>query len=134
MTALDSSVVVPALTRWHQAHDEARLAAAGGSLPARALIESYAVLTRLPGPHRLSPEVTAQLLGAWFPGDRVLDPGPGFAAALAARLAAAGISGGASYDALVGLTAAEHGMELTTRDRRAEVTYKRLGIRYAFVG
>lgn len=134
MTALNSSVVVPALIEWHEAHDPARLAAAGASVPAHALIESYAVLTRLPGPHRLSPEVAAELLDAWFPPDLVLHPKPSVAAGLPARLAAAGISGGATYDALVGLTAAEEGLELRTRDRRAEVTYKLLGIPYALVG
>jgi len=131
--ALDSSVVVPALASWHEAHEQARLAAAGAAVPAHALIESYAVLTRLPGPHRFSAVVAAQLLGAWFPADRILHPGHDAAATLASRLAAAGISGGAAYDALVGLTAAEHGLELATRDRRAEATYQRLGIRYTLV-
>jgi predicted nucleic acid-binding protein len=49
------------------------------------------------------------------------------------HMAEHGISGGATYDALVALTAAEHELELVTRDRRAEVTYRRLGVRYRLV-
>jgi len=40
-----------------------------------------------------------------------------------------GISGGASYDALVAATAASHGAELVTFDRRAAPVYERYGIR-----
>ena len=40
-----------------------------------------------------------------------------------------GISGGAVYDALVGLAAAEHGSVLATRDARARSTYEAVGAR-----
>ena len=40
-----------------------------------------------------------------------------------------GISSGASYDALVAATAASHGAELVTCDRRAAPVYERYGIR-----
>ena len=40
-----------------------------------------------------------------------------------------GISGGAWYDALVAATAASHGAELVTCDRRAAPVYERYGIR-----
>lgn len=40
-----------------------------------------------------------------------------------------GIAGGASYDALVAATAASHGAELVTCDRRAAPVYERYGIR-----
>jgi predicted nucleic acid-binding protein len=39
------------------------------------------------------------------------------------------ISGGASCDALVAATAASHGAELVTCDRRAAPAYERYGLR-----
>ncbi|MBK9180934.1 MAG: hypothetical protein IPM45_15460 [Acidimicrobiales bacterium] len=53
---------------------------------------------------------------------------------LVRRLAAPGVEGGAVYDGLVGLTAAQHGETLLTRDRRAIRTYELLGVRYEVVG
>lgn len=50
--------------------------------------------------------------------------------ALLGRLAEAGISGGASYDALVGLEAQQHGRALLTLDERAVTTYDALGINH----
>ncbi|RHW25996.1 hypothetical protein D0Z08_16850 [Nocardioides immobilis] len=44
-----------------------------------------------------------------------------------------GIGGGAVYDALVAATAAEHGMVLLSRDRRARSTYDAIGVRYQIV-
>ena len=48
-------------------------------------------------------------------------------------LAAAGVLGGATYDGLVGLQAAAHGETLLTLDRRAEATYRRLGVAFAVI-
>jgi predicted nucleic acid-binding protein len=134
LSAVDSSVVVAALAQWHEAHDLARKAAHGQSMPAHAFMESYAVLTRLPVPRRLDANTAHKLLTAWFPLRRILHPHRGFAGAFVGRMARAGVSGGAAYDALVALTAAAHGEELLTRDRRAETTYQRLGISYRFLG
>ncbi len=71
-TALDSSVIVAALLPWHEHHAAARaaiaslLAAADGEdawiLPTPALVESYSVMTRLPGSRRLSPSDAHELL------------------------------------------------------------------------
>ena len=128
MRAVDSSVVVAALASWHEAHERARHDAHGLSVAAHAYLESYAVLTRLPPPRRLDAATAAGLLSAWFPPERVLRPKDGFPDGYVGRMAQRDVSGGASYDALVALTAAEHGHELLTRDRRAETTYKRLGV------
>jgi predicted nucleic acid-binding protein len=49
------------------------------------------------------------------------------------RLPDHGVSGGASYDALVAATAASHGAELATCDRRAAPVYERHGIRVHLV-
>jgi predicted nucleic acid-binding protein len=134
VSAVDTSVVVAALAQWHEAHELARPAARDAEIPLHALVESYAVLTRLPAPYRVRTEVARQLLEAWFPADKVLNPPPEFAAGFLGRLVDAGISGGASYDALVGLTAATYGVELTSRDRRATTTYGRLGVRFRLLG
>jgi hypothetical protein len=124
---------VPALTQWHVAHEVSRQEAHGKFIPAHALIESYAVLTRLPLPRRLDAATARDLLSAWFPSRRVLQAPRVRPGELMSRIAGAGVSGGATYDALVGLTAADHGQELLTRDRRAESTYRRLGIPYRFL-
>jgi predicted nucleic acid-binding protein len=134
LSAVDSSVVVAALAQWHEAHELARHEAYGQSVPAHAFLESYAVLTRLPVPRRLDAGTAHGLLAAWFPVSRVLQPRRGSTRAFVQGMARAGISGGATYDALVALTAAEHGEELLTRDRRAETTYRLLGTPYRFVG
>ena len=51
------------------------------------------------------------------------------AAALFDRLPGAEIAGGSVYGALLGAAAAEHGLHLATRDRRALETYRKLGVR-----
>jgi len=70
---LDTSCIVAALCAWHAHHARAaaeierRLAA--GQQPAtaaHALLEAYAVLTRLPAPHRLSPADALALLDGNF--------------------------------------------------------------------
>jgi predicted nucleic acid-binding protein len=38
------------------------------------------------------------------------------------------IAGGATYDAMIALTALEHGCALATRDARAKTTYDTLGV------
>jgi predicted nucleic acid-binding protein len=69
----------------------------------------------------------ARFLVARFPGAPLTLPGPE-QAQLPTRLVAAGISGGAVYDALVGSTAAHHGATLVTLDARAMETYRRLKV------
>jgi predicted nucleic acid-binding protein len=133
VNALDTSVVVAALVGWHEAHDVARRAAIGNAVPAHVLVEAHAVLTRLPSPHRLSTAVAGHLLLEWFPPARVLVPPDDLAGSIVSRLVEADVAGGASYDALVGLTAASHGLELVTRDRRAARTYDAFGVRYELI-
>jgi hypothetical protein len=50
--------------------------------------------------------------------------------AASGRLAAAHVSGGATYDGLVALTVLEHDLELLSLDHRAARTYSALGIRF----
>lgn len=128
----DTSVLVAALAVWHDGHEASRRALSEvTAVPAHVLLECYSVLTRLPHGQRIAPASAAAALAAlrW----KVLDLPPDSTSALIAACAAGEISGGATYDALVGTTAREHGLTLLTRDRRARKTYEALGIAYALV-
>jgi predicted nucleic acid-binding protein len=69
----DTSCMIAAVCSWHEHHEaaaneiERRLAGrARMFVAAPALIEAYAVLTRLPPPHRLSPQTALTLLESNF--------------------------------------------------------------------
>ncbi|HET7619861.1 MAG TPA: PIN domain-containing protein [Vicinamibacterales bacterium] len=107
--ALDSSVMVAAVCTWHERHRDAtveieqRLAAGQHlAVAAHALAEAYAVLTRLPAPHRLAPADAWALVHTNFikAATVVALTGPGLVKVLAA-LAAADVGGGRTYDALI---------------------------------
>ena len=89
------------------------------------------MLTRLPLPLRLDAGQAASVLTAAFPQDWWLDATG--TRNLRERLAGLGIVGGSVYDALVGQAAVTNGRTLLTRDRRAERTYRSLGVDYRFV-
>jgi predicted nucleic acid-binding protein len=133
VTAIDTSVAVAALAAWHVGHEQARRAAADAAIPAHARLETYSVLTRMPPPHRLVPSVVAHLLERWFPADETLVPSPELSRSVVERCRDRGVEGGAVYDALVGLTAAESAVTLLTRDERAARTYRRLEIDFELV-
>ena len=122
--------MVAAVCSWHERHAavaaeiERRLAARGRlAVPAHALVEAYAVLTRLPPPHRIAPADAWAVLSASFvePAKLVALEGPAHAVLLA-RLAAAGTGGGRSYDALIAGQAATAGADvlLTLNPRHFE--------------
>jgi toxin FitB len=125
---IDTSVAVPLLVAQHSAHGAVVRWWNGRSLAlsGHALAETYSVLSRLPGDLRLAPADAALLLRERF------DPPLALAADTSAKLiellAERNIAGGAVYDALVGLAAIEHGVELGTRDARAQATYDALGV------
>jgi predicted nucleic acid-binding protein len=65
----DTSCMIAAICSWHEKHEaaaneiERRLAAREKMIVAApALVEAYAVLTRLPPPHRIAPETALILL------------------------------------------------------------------------
>ena len=70
-------------------------------LVARAEVEAYSVLTRLPAPFRVDPAIAAEFLRGRFPGMRIVLPAAQ-RRSLVGRLAAAGVAGGKTYDALTG--------------------------------
>ncbi len=126
--AVDTSVAVPLLVATHTAHGAVVRWLAGRSvaLCGHALPETYSVLTRLPGNLRLAPADAARLLGERFEPALLL--GARTARRLPAVLSRLGVAGGAVYDALVALAAAEHGAALATRDARAKDTYELIGV------
>jgi predicted nucleic acid-binding protein len=130
--ACDTSVLVPALSAQHPDHDAARVAMAPvRAIPGHVLLETYSVLTRLPPLLRVSTADAAAALAALT--HDVIELPSRQRGDLLVDIARHGISGGAVYDALVGVTAAHHGLTLVTRDRRARSTYEALGVRYALV-
>ncbi len=125
---VDTSVAVALMVADHRDH-EASLKGVGSrrrGLAGHAAFETFSVLTRLPAPARRTPATVARMLTTNFPHSRFL--GTEAATALLADLPGMGIAGGAVYDALVGAVAAEHGLPLITRDRRALETYRMLGV------
>lgn len=127
--ALDTSVAVPLLVQTHKAHKTVVQWWGGRdvALCGHALAETYSVLTRLPDDLRLDPADASRLLSERFATPLLL--GARTARRLPTLLSERGIAGGAVYDALVALAAAEHNAELATRDARAKTTYEAIGIK-----
>ena len=133
MRAADTSVVVAAFASWHSKHGPARSALDEGlRLIEHCALEAYSVLTRLPAPHRASGEVVRDFLDRRFP-QALLRLSASGGRKFLSGLPEHGIHGGAAYDALVAATAAEHGADLVTCDRRAAPVYKRYGVRPLFL-
>jgi predicted nucleic acid-binding protein len=131
--APDTSVTIAALLADHPAHEAASEAlAACATTIAHVAAETYSVLTRLPAPHRPEARTAAVALAERLPSEHVTLAASDHAGA-PQRLAAAGISGGATYDGLIALTALEHNLELLSRDHRAARTYRALGARFQLI-
>ena len=127
MKAVDSSVVIAAFASWHEHHAIARKAmTARPRLIAHAAVESYSVLTRLPPPHRASPDIVHAFITERF-ADPFLTLSENGYQELLATVAAGQILGGPAYDALIAFTAAEHNATLLSLDQRAAATYETVG-------
>lgn len=124
--AVDTSVAVPTVLVGHVAHGSVLSTVNGRSLAlaGHAALEAYSVLTRLPVDDRVAPVDAESLLATNF---SIVEPVDSLAQ-VRATIAAAGIVGGAVYDALVGLAAHQNGLVLLTRDLRALGTYAALGV------
>jgi predicted nucleic acid-binding protein len=108
-TALDTNVVIAGLLSWHEHHAAASAqlinlleSPAEIVLPLHALVEAYAVMTRLPPPHRLGPKAALEILESSFRQRTTLvgldgDEGWGLVEEIGRR----SISGGTSYDGLI---------------------------------
>ncbi|VBA37176.1 Ribonuclease VapC27 [Mycobacterium innocens] len=93
-----------------------------------AAAELLSVLTRLPPPHRLNPAAALRLAETNFPDSRFLSAPD--TKDLLREFAELGLAGGAVYNGLVGAAARKHKLPLITCDRRAEPTYRVLGVNY----
>jgi toxin FitB len=125
--AVDTSVAVPLLIANHEHHGEVAAWASGRTLAlcGHALVETYAVLTRLPGDARVSAADAARLIDENFAEPLALSAR--VARHLHRECAARGVTGGATYDILVATAARQHDAVLVTRDARAWSTYETVG-------
>jgi predicted nucleic acid-binding protein len=127
--AADTSVVIAAFASWHEHHDRARILLDQGiRLIEHCALETYSVLTRLPPPHRASGTVVRDFVQARFPEPFLRLDAPAWRRFLM-ELPEHDLAGGATYDALVAATAAQHDAELLSCDRRAAAVYESFGIR-----
>lgn len=129
MKTVDSSVLVAGFAAWHERHEQARRALVGAQPVGQALVEAYSVLTRLPPPHRASPDIAAAFLSEVSTTPPLVLPARAWNQ-LSARLASVGLAGGATYDALIAATAQQFEAELLSLDVRAVATYRALGTHY----
>lgn len=127
MKAVDTSVVVAAFGAWHEHHEAARRVVDDARLVAHCAAEAYSVLTRLPAPHRAPPSVARDYLLTQFATPWLSLSGQRLRALLR-RLPDVDVSAGATYDAIVAMTAAHAGALLISLDKRAARTYDRLGV------
>lgn len=133
MIAPDTSILVAGFATWHEGHEPAvRCLNRGVHLIAHAAVECYSVLTRLPPPHRVGAAVVQAYLTGVTTGDYLTLDGAAHRD-LINCLVEHDVTGGAAYDALIGLTAQRAGATLLTRDVRAVSTYQRLGVTYQLV-
>ena len=110
--SVDSNCIIAAVSAWHPFHDVVAAEINGRRergealvAPAHALAEAYAVLTRLPAPHRLSSsEAWAVLSGSFVPSAKVAALSGTAYTILLRRLAREGAEGGRVYDAVIGET------------------------------
>ena len=132
--AVDTSVAIAALDAAHAAHHPCRAVVQElrPGLAGHAAVETYSVLTRMPGQLGIDGPSAAALIARVFPTVHRIDASA--AESLLTRFGTIGITGGAVYDALVGTAAVANGCRLLTRDHRARRTYELLGVDYELVG
>jgi predicted nucleic acid-binding protein len=132
--APDSSVVIAALAPWHVAHTVAReaLAKADLGLVAHVAYETTSALSRMPEGRRIAPDVVLEALGRRFRSEWLALNGPQARSALTLAVAA-GVRGGALYDALIAATARQHDARILSADRRAKPAYEAVGADIAYL-
>lgn len=113
---LDTSCLVAAVCSWHEHHERTaaeierrRRAREGVILAGTSLIEGYAVLTRLPPPHRLAEEHALTLLEANWGQAEILTLSPTEHWRVLRRCRDDGVAGGQTYDAVIAACARKGG-------------------------
>lgn len=114
MIALDTSVLIPALVVRHPAHGPClrvlRAAAEdGGVICAHALAETWSVLTRLPLPRPVSPDLAERMVVRLADRLTVVDVDVALQREAIRRCVLAGVRSGAVHDALHLVAAARAG-------------------------
>lgn len=129
--AADSSVLIAGFLPAHPALPKAttglQRVRSGGRLIAHTLAETYATLSTAPF------DVEANTVLAYldqFNPQRAVGIEPGAFSERLRELERSGIRGGATYDALIAVTARDHGLTLLSLDRRAVRSYEALGTSY----
>jgi predicted nucleic acid-binding protein len=132
--APDSSVVIAAVAPWHETHEPARAAFDGADvgLPAHVAFETTSALSRMPRGRRIAPQVVLSALERDFPQPWLALNSSAMRDALQ-RAVAAGVRGGALYDALIAATATSHNAAVLSADRRALATYRAMEADVRFV-
>jgi predicted nucleic acid-binding protein len=105
-TALDTSVVVASLLRWHADHGRAASAVSRARtegdvlvLPVPALLQSFSVMTRLPRGYRAPPEDALAALRREFGTAELATCQPRSAWGFLEKAVAAGVAGEGIHDA-----------------------------------
>jgi predicted nucleic acid-binding protein len=135
LIAPDSSVLIPALASFHTAHEPslAALSLEKPRLIAHVAFETVSVLTRMPDGQRVDSATAMAALERTFPEPWLALDATRQRSCLK-RACAAGIRGGALYDALIAATALRHGVTLISADRRAGSSYEGMGASVSFLG
>ncbi len=115
--ALDSSYLIPLLSDWHQHHLKTLRSYqhwldrdAQVILPVHAILECYSVLTRVPAPYRLPPDLARQTIQENFARTAlVVGAKAGGVWDRIENLSRRGFGGGQVYDALIAWCAADAG-------------------------
>lgn len=126
--AVDTSIAVAAFASWHEKHEAARQALdEGASLVDHCALETYAILTRLPPPHRAPAAIVRDYLAGQFPGQYLRLSGGAYRQ-FVLGLADQRVTGGGAWDALVAATALAHQGQVISCDARAARIYERYGV------
>ena len=114
--ALDSSYLIPLLSDWPEHHSKTlrsyqRWNDRGAQivLPVHAILECYSVLTRLPAPYRLPPDIARLTIQENFGKSLVAGVKAAGVWERIESLAHLGLGGGRVYDALIAWCAADAG-------------------------
>lgn len=127
---LDTSAAIALVRDADPAHKAATAETRGLrlGLSGHALVETFSVLTRLPGSARVPAEVARRVIETVFPASVALPPK--HALGVVAAFTDANVAGGAVYDGLVGLAARAAAVPLLSNDHRAARTYAALGVEF----
>jgi predicted nucleic acid-binding protein len=127
LAAADATVLVAAVVAWHERHKaasaamESLLARKALVLPAPALVEAYAVLTRLPAQHRLAHADAFHLLRTSFAAARLAGPRTRDTWSMLRRWSVEPIGGTEAHDALLIEIAVDAGAKSLLTFRRTEL-------------